>query len=295
MIVDTHVHVYTDDRKKYPQVQDTPRGAAIPDFNGQGKWAPCSAESLLSMMDEAGVDKATLVQAYYIYEYDNRYTIDSARAHPDRFSSSVILDPLDPKSPDELSRLVETEGVTAMRFMRARLPTSSLGNPATFPLWERLQALKIPLAINDRIVDISKIRPAMERYPDVKVAFEHCFMMKVGMPPYEALDPLFAFADNPNVYVKTAINNILAAREGGGTVEEYYSRLVKVFGAKRIMWSSNFPAHPSIGGYKERVDTAKKEFAFLGEEERSWIFARTALSVYPSLQPQAAGAARIRA
>src|SRR4029077_13494194 len=97
------------------------------------------------------------------------YTIDSTLAHPERFTSVVVLDPMDDKSPDELSRLVKEKGVTGLRFMRGRLPESSLGDPATFPLWERIQALKIPLAVNDRIGDIAKIRKAMERYPDVKV------------------------------------------------------------------------------------------------------------------------------
>ncbi len=283
-VIDTHVHVYTDDRKTYPQVQDTARGAAIPGFNGQGQWAPCSIEILTKLMDEAGVDKATLVQAYYIYEYDNRYTIASANTNRKRFMPSVILDPLDPAAPDELSRLAETQGVTAMRFMRARLPTSSLGDPRTFPLWERLQKLKIPVAINDKIAAISNIRKAIERYPDVKVAFEHCFAMEVGLPPFTLLDPLFAFADCPNVYVKTAINNILAAETAGSTGESLYARMVEVFGVKRIMWSSNFPAHPSIGGYKERLERSKKALSFLSAEDQSWIFSKTALSVYPALK-----------
>jgi L-fuconolactonase len=284
MIVDTHVHVYTDDRKKFPQVRDTARGGAIPEFNGQGQWAPCSIEELTKMMDEAGVDKATLVQAYYIYEYDNRYTIAAANTNRKRFTPSVILDPLDPKSPDELSRLVEKEGVTAMRFMRARLPQSSLGDPRTFPLWERLQKLKVPVAINDKIADVAKIRPALERFPEAIVAFEHCFAMEVGLPPFKPLDDLFALAQFPSVYIKVAINNILAAEKAGGTADKLFEHMVKVFGAKRIMWSSNFPAHPSIGGYKDRLERSKKAFAFLGAEDRDWIFAKTALSVYPALK-----------
>ena len=126
MIVDTHVHVFTDDRKKYPQISDTARAGSIPSIKeiGQTEWPLTTAEILIAQMDEAGIDKATLVQAYFLYEYDNRYTTDSARAHPDRFTSVAVLDPMDPGSPDELSRLVEQEGVTGLRFMRGRLPAS---------------------------------------------------------------------------------------------------------------------------------------------------------------------------
>ncbi len=287
MIVDTHVHVFTDDRKQYPQIRDTSRAGSIPTITeiGQTEWPLTTAETLLASMDEAGIDKATLVQAYFVYEYDNSYTVDSALAYPERFASIVVLDPMDRNSPDELSRLVEDQGVAGLRFMRGRLPASSLGDPATFPLWERMQSLGIPLAVNDRIADIPKIRKAMDKYPGVKVAFEHAWGHKVGAPPsYSPLDPLFAFADNPNVYVKTAINNIAAAREEGGTPRQLYTRLVEVFGARRIMWSSNYPAHPKFGGVKERLDIAKQELAFLSGADQAWIFGATALSLYPSLR-----------
>jgi predicted TIM-barrel fold metal-dependent hydrolase len=287
MIVDTHVHVFTDDRKKYPQIRDTARAGSIPSITeiGQTEWPLTTAEILMQSMNEAGVDKATLVQAYFVYAYDNRYTIDATRAYPERFASVVVLDPMEPKSPDELSRMVESQDVAGIRFMRGRLPESSLGKPETMPLWERIQQLNIPLAINDRIGELPRIRKPMERYPGVKVALEHAWGHKVGAPPdYAHLDPLLSLADNPNVYIKTAINNIIAAREEGGTPQQLYTKLIKVFGANRIMWSSNYPAHPKFGSVKSRLDIAKQELAFLDESDRAWIFGDTALSVYPSLK-----------
>lgn len=287
MIVDTHVHVFTDDRKKYPQIRDTERAGTIPSITeiGQTEWPLTTVEILMQEMDKAGIDKATLVQAYFVYEYDNRYTIDAVHAYPKRFASVVVLDPMDAKSPDELSRMVESQGVAGIRFMRGRLPESSLGKPETFPLWQRIEKLKIPLAINDRLAELPKIRKPMERYPGVKVALEHAWGHKVGTPPdFAHLEPLFSLADNPNVYIKTAINNIHAAREEGGTPEQLYTKLVEVWGAKRIMWSSNYPAHPKFGSVKSRLGVAKKELAFLSESDRAWIFGETALSVYPSLK-----------
>lgn len=286
MIVDTHVHVFTDDRKNYPQIRDTARAGSIPSITeiGQAEWPLTTVEILIKSMNEAGVDKATLVQAYFVYEYDNRYTIDAALAHQDRFASVVVLDPLDPKSPDTLSMMAEKQKVTGIRFMRGRLPETSLGNPITFPLWERMQSLAIPLAVGDRIGDISKIRPALEKYPGVKVAFEHAWGHKVGLPPYSVLDPLFALAQYPNVYIKTAINNVAAAQDAGGTPQALYEKLVQVFGAKRIMWSSNYPAHPKFGGIKSRLEESKRAFSTLSKEDQHWILGETALSFYPALR-----------
>lgn len=282
MIIDSHVHVFTDDRKKYPQIGDTGRGPKSI-MHEQGQWELTPIERLIKLMDEAGIARATIVQAYYVYEFDNRYAIDAARAYPDRLISSVVLDPLDPKSPDELSRLVESEGVTAVRFMRGRAPVSPLGEPATFPMWERIQKLKVPLAVSEWPDALPQLRRAIDRYPDVKVAIEHIWGLKVGAPPYPLLDNLFAFAKDANIYVKFAINNILAARENGGSARPLIEKLVRSFGANRLMWCSNYPAHPKIGGYKERLEVARQEFAFLSEDERAWLFEKTVRSVHPDI------------
>lgn len=286
MIIDTHVHAFTDDRKNYPQIADTGRAGSIPKVTelGQDEWPVTPVEGLIKMMDDAGIQKATLVQAYYVYEYDNSYTMDSVQAHKDRFVAIPVVNPMDPAAPDELSRLVEEEGAVGVRYMRGRLPESTLGNPETFPLWARMEQLGVPLTITDRIGVIGETRRAMDKYPGVKVAFDHGWGHNVGLPPYAILKPLFDFADNPNVYVKTAVNNIDAAAEAGGTSRELYEKLLDVFGAKRIMWSSNYPAHPRFGSLKSRVEACQQAFAFMPEEDRRWIFSDTALSVWPSLR-----------
>ena len=155
MIVDTHVHVFTDDRKKYPQIRDTRARRLHPDDHRDrpDRMAAHDASRIcIAQMDEAGVDKATLVQAYFVYEYDNRYTIDAALAHPDRFTARRRA-----RSAWTRSRRTScpawsrSRSVTGIRFMRGRLPESSLGEPATFPLWERMQSLEDPVAVGDRI------------------------------------------------------------------------------------------------------------------------------------------------
>jgi hypothetical protein len=87
------VHVFTDDRKKYPQIRDTAKAGSIPSITeiGQTEWPLTTVEILLKSMDEAGVDCATLVQAYFFYEYDNRYTVDSALAHPRQHGRVLTL------------------------------------------------------------------------------------------------------------------------------------------------------------------------------------------------------------
>jgi predicted TIM-barrel fold metal-dependent hydrolase len=223
MIVDTHVHVVTDDRARYPRLADTPRAGSIPTITeiGQTEWPLTTAEILIGELDRAGVAKATLVQSYFVYEYDNSYAIDSANAHPDRFVSIVTLDPTDPAAPDKLSAVV-AQGAKGIRFMRGRLPRCTLGEPETLALWKRIEELQIPLCIHDKVEELVRLPAVLERFPDVTVAMDHGWGHKVGEPPYDLLNPLFALARFPNIRVKTAINNIEAARGTVSTPRIFY-------------------------------------------------------------------------
>lgn len=286
MIIDTHVHVFSGDRKKYPQIADTAKAGTIPSITdiGQQPWPATDGDILVKEMDKAGIDKATLVQAYFVYEYDNSYACDVAAKYPDRFVTVCALDPTDPGAPDKLTDLVENHGVKGIRFMRGRLPECTLGNKETEGLWARIEKLKIPLCIHDQVQELPRVRPFLEKYSDITVAFDHGWGHKVGSPPYDLIRPLFDMSVYPNVTVKTAINNIAAAKkEADSTVEKFYTKLVDTFGADRIMWSSNYPAHPNFGSMESRLKVAREELAFLGQDALDWILGNTAARVWPWL------------
>lgn len=286
MIVDTHVHVVSDDRKKYPQVTDGAHGAGAPTVRdlGQVEWPALTIETLLQKMDETGIDRALLVQTYFTYHFDNRYMIDCALAHPDRFQSVCVIDQLAPNAPDLLTELVEKRGVRGLRMMGAR-GKNVLGDKRTFPLWERAAALNIPICIGAKLDELPDVFAPIERFANVKVALEHVWGLELGDPPYENLKPLWDLARYPHVYLKTAPNNSHAARKGKGSPRQFFGKLVDLFGAKRIMWGSNYPAHWNTYGHiKERLQIMEEDFSFLSAEDRRWIFGEAALSFWPSLR-----------
>src|ERR1700675_4934003 len=91
MRIDTQAHVVSADQTTYPLDPPTvdPMGTAM------SRWfdAPeLSADDLLRRMDDTGIERAVLVQAFSAYQYDNRYTVDAALAHPQRLASSCIID-----------------------------------------------------------------------------------------------------------------------------------------------------------------------------------------------------------
>jgi predicted TIM-barrel fold metal-dependent hydrolase len=271
MIVDTHVHVISDDAKKYPKIKEA------------YDWPAFTAEDFLGTMAETGIDRALLVQAYYSYRFDNSYHVDSALAHPDRFRCICVIDPFAKDAPDMLTQLVEKRGVRGVRLVRVR--EGWAGDPQTFPVWECAAALGIPICVSARLEEVAGARKAIERYPQAKVALEHMWAQPMDDPPYRRFEPFFAMAQYPNVYVKTTPNNSHQSRDGRSTPKEFFATLVTKFGANRIMWGSNYPAHwDKYGKIKERLALTQQDLAFLCEEDLRWIFGETALSLWPELR-----------
>jgi predicted TIM-barrel fold metal-dependent hydrolase len=83
------------------------------------------------------------------------------------------------------------------------------------------------------------------------------------------------------VFLKVTERNLVGARKGAATPESFFGRLVSDFGARRVAWGSNFPA--SEQSLPALVELAQETLAFLRAADREWIFARTALALYPAL------------
>jgi L-fuconolactonase len=272
MIIDTHVHVVADDNATFPQAPGAPA------------WPVTTVENLLGQMSSAGIDRALLVQTYFTYGYDNRYMTLSAMAHRDRFRSVCVLDPLSRDSPDQLTDLVLNRGVRGIRLMNDRAKNVvSIDDPTTFPLWERIEALGVPVCIAALISDTARIQIPAGRFPRVTIALDHIWGLKFDRH-FDMLQPLFALAHFPNVYVKIAPNNSFAAREAEADVHMFYQSIIGRFGVQRVMWGSNYPAHsPVYGDLKARIELCRRDLSFLTSAEQEWVLGKTALSLWPEL------------
>jgi predicted TIM-barrel fold metal-dependent hydrolase len=244
-----------------------------------------TGEMLLSLNATAGIDKTVLVQAYSAYQYDNSYTADCAARYPDRFTSVCILDPTQSDTPDKLTYWVTERGMRGIRlFTITETEGTWLDDPRTFPVWERAASLGIPICIMALAHQIPRMSTVLERFPNVNVALDHLAVPRLSAgPPYDSAQPLFELNRFPNLYLKFSSVNLYAARRGESTPEEFFSRLVDRFGAKRLMWGSNFPA-TNDRSLKDQFDLARKELSFLSQEDQRWIFGETALTLWPMLR-----------
>ncbi|HEX4033571.1 MAG TPA: amidohydrolase family protein [Solirubrobacteraceae bacterium] len=271
MIVDTHVHPISADREHYPVQPDPPA------------WPTVSGETLAAEMQAAGVGQAMLVQSFFTYAFDNTYVLDCAAEWPERFQAVVVIDQLAVNAADVLEALVRKQGVRGVRFMPKGMPEGVLWDERTFPVWERAGELGVVITIAAEIEHVPNMPAVVERFPHVAVCFEHMWGVEVDGPPFAALEPVVALARFPNVNLKLAPNNSFAARDAGIPPRALFEHLIDCFGIERVMWGSNYPAHPAkFGAYGDRLAIMQEDLAYLGDAERAAFFGGNAARLWPA-------------
>ena len=106
-MIDTHVHVWTDDEKKYPW-QQTLTKVPIP-------TEPATVEKFITCMEKAGVEAAVLVQPS-TYGWDNNYLCDSLNKYFKKFVGICLVDPTNKNAPDDLYFWCEKRGCSGLRI-----------------------------------------------------------------------------------------------------------------------------------------------------------------------------------
>jgi len=239
-IIDLHTHVIASDQQRYP---------FAPLSGHQSAWSkerPVSEAGMLAAMEEAGIDQVALVQASTCYGHDNSYVADSAVAHPDRFIGvySVGL------TADDVLEQIDTwqaRGLHGMRVFIAGHTAADQGarldDPRGFPVWERAQALDIPVCVQLRADGLPQLETILQRFPGVRILLDHFARPQLeDGAPYAAAEGLFTLARYPQLYFKLTTHNVREARQGAATQASFMRKVVDVFGAQRIAWGSNFPA-----------------------------------------------------
>lgn len=275
MIVDTHVHIISADRMKHPLAS----GAT--GWSTEGVLNPI--EDLLREMDSAGVDRATLVQPVGPYAFDNSYHADSAASYPKRTVGVGYLDPTAADSADKLSYWVKDRGMKGIRLNSGQ---ADINDPRAFPLWERAQALKVPLSIGGggRPDRIDQMRAMAAKFPSVIMAPDHMAGWSAAKEQRTQMtDALVNLAKQPNAYLRISTTSFQPYADLTEPEKTQFRKVIDAFTPKKVMWGSNYPAN-RVGGYKAQVEIGKTAVPFLAAEDRRWILGETALTVWPMLR-----------
>lgn len=278
--VDIHPHVVSGDTARYP---------LAPLFGKQSGWSrdrPATVEQLVAAMDEAGVDKAAIVQASTCYGYDMSYACDAAAAYPGRFTVVGSVDLLADDAPARIRDWM-ARGLSGLRLFTggstAAFDPSAIDDPRSFPAWEVAAELGIPICLQTDAGGLARVAGLAKRFPQVRIVIDH-----FGRPdlsdgaPYKTASAHFGLAPFENIHVKLTPRTFVDDLKGDATPETFFPQLVETFGAHRLAWGSNFPASES--SLAKNLARARQCLSILSTDDQHAIFATTAQSLYPALK-----------
>jgi L-fuconolactonase len=278
-IIDIHPHIISDDEAAYPPA---------PLFGKRSDWSqerPSTVEALIAAMNDAGVGKAAVVHSSTTYGFDNSYVVDGCNKYPERLAAVGSVDVLQPDAPERI-REWAARGLAGLRLFTGgstkEFDPSELDDPRSFPAWELCGELGIPMCIQTGPVGLPQVTALAKRFPNVNIILDH-----LGRPdvldgaPYANAQSMFELASLPNIYMKLTPRIFGDVKKGQASAETFFPRVVEAFGPERLAWGSNFPTSP--GTLAEILATAQGSLACLSEDDREWIFSKTAQKLYPTL------------
>src|SRR5450830_626308 len=278
-LVDIHPHIISDDEGRYPPA---------PLFGKRSDWSqerPSTVENLIAAMDQAGVAKAAVVHSSTTYGFDNRYVVEGCGKYPGRLVAVGSVDVVQPDAPQRIREWTAL-GLAGLRLFTGgstkEFDPTELEDPRAYPAWELCAELNLPMCIQTGPIGLPEVTALAKRFPTVRIILDH-----LGRPdvtdgaPYAKAQSMFALAAYENIYMKLTPRIFGDVKKEKASAETFFPRVVEAFGAQRLAWGSNYPTSP--GALSEILATAQASLACLNEEQREWIFGKTAQQLYPAL------------
>ena len=270
-VIDSHTHVLSADHVRYPIVP------AIGDEQSWHREHPVDVEGLLSDADASGVRALALVQALSCHGYDNRYVLDSARAHPGRTVAIGAVRPGDPDAIASLRRDVVEGGARGVRVFSVGGATAPLDHPDVRAITATAGVLGIPVVLLITVAQLPSVLDLVSAFPAVTFVLDHCGFADLGGDAlFDRAAALFALSDSDNLHLKVSSMTLRSTEHP----EVLWSTLVARFGSERLMWGSDYP-HTHEPSYAALVDLARETTAGLSERARADVLAGTARRLWP--------------
>lgn len=246
-IVDTHCHI------------------------GLHKYEP--VETLQFHMQRSGVDQAVFIQ--YMGNTDNSYLVETLDKYPGTFAATMIVEADDDGS--QIRHWAE-RGINGIRL--AADFRGSGGDPLAH--WRTAAELHLVVSAPSSPASVlsDEFAEVIHTFPDLQIVIEHLAGAQPDMKA-EIFKPVLALAAHANLTIKLpGFGEFCRLPHPFQTVPPFADWVLEAFGPKRMMWGSDWPPVSSREGYTSALQFPLNHFRQLSEEERAWIFGKTAQQVW---------------
>ena len=270
--IDAHVHVWTDNLRRYP---------LGPGFTAEEmKPTAYSPTELLHDSRRNYVDRVVLVQMIY-YGFDNSYMLDAIKQHPRTFKGIAVIDSKS-KAPDvEMHRLAEV-GVRGFRLYPNEVSSSNLKTVGLSKMFDCAARERLAMCLLINPDALAALTHQCSNFPDTPVVIDHLarigFDGSVKEPDIRALCALAKF---PQVYVK--LSGFYALGQGSPPHSDLLpliERVYDAYGPKRLMWGSDSPFLLGRETYTDAISLIRDRLDFATQEDRDWMLSGTAEQLF---------------
>ncbi len=272
--IDAHVHVWTPDTNRYPLAESFKISDMAP--------ASFTPVELFSQCKPQGVAKVVLIQMSF-YRFDNQYMLDCMKEHPGVFAGVGILDESKSDVVGEMKSM-EGKGVRGFRLYADKQKASAWKDSTGMKQrWSYAADSGQSLCLLANPDALPLVHAMCERYPKTRVVIDH--FARVGLSG--TIDPndlnnLCQLSTFENVFVKTSAFYALGKKKAPYTdLGPMIQRLLREFGANRLMWASDCPFQV-VGGhnYADSIGLIRDRLDFLSKEDKQWLLHGTAEKVF---------------
>jgi predicted TIM-barrel fold metal-dependent hydrolase len=279
VLVDTHIHLFAKDQKKFPYHANAPyqpEAAGLDDYK--------------LFLAESKINQVVIVHPEP-YQDDHRY-LEHCFANepaPGFFKGTCLFDPIDPKTPGRMEELVQRnpKRIVAMRIheMRERgaPPTNTgaikdrdLADPRMKETWKKARQLNLAMQMHFTPWFAPAIGRLASEFEDVPVILDH--LGRVGMGTPADYEEVLKLAKLPRAYIKFSgwrysSKQQYPYRDAKPTVQKAY----EAFGPNRILWGGL--GHNSKE-FAAAIEVFDLMFDYASEKEKANIRGLNAMKLF---------------
>lgn len=244
---------------------------------------PFTIERALSMMDQAGVDRAVVVPPAWAGDR-NDYGLEAATRYPERFAVMGRIALQTPQSAALLPRWKAQRGMLGVRLSFNTEATMAWLRDGTADwFWPAAEKVGVPVMVlaPHQVAIFARIA---ERHPDLILIIDHMGFNSSSRTNIitdvpTAIDQTVALARYPNVSVKLsgAVGNSLEPYPFRD-MTEHLQRVFDAYGPERCYWATDVTNSFAKTSYRQRITHFTEELSFLSETDKDWVMGRAILT-----------------